>query len=521
MGSVRPGVTVDLSGVDKGLPCGTRRMDCAWTPGVEGVYVPGVHSNCWHNELSSLKMRTMGEVPAQVDLEPGASVELVWKQLRNKVRWCYNLDRWSVLRTAESYHGRLRRRYLRAVEDLKDGLRPGDAELKPFLKAEKIWAATKLIKPRMIFPRSPRYNLLVASYLKPFEHWLWGRLSLAWLGLGKSGTRLVMKGLNPRQRAHVLLKKFRSFEDCVCFEVDGSAFEAHVGKPALLREHAVYKAAYPGASLLDRLLRKQLVLKGRTTHGIAFRRDGGRASGDFNTGMGNSLIMLACTVGPLLDLGVKFDLAVDGDNAIIFLERAESSLVVEKLGDLVKASSGQEFVLERPVDVFENIRFGQSQPVLCNDGAYIMLRDYREVISKALSTHRYGRCSVGFRRYCRGVAECELSMFRGMPIVQSWCLNILRNTPKGHGREGKFVDFYVQGLHHVDSSSALPISEETRRSFATAFGVSPCEQKLIERLFSSFPPSDAREVEVPNGRWQVSSPGIADYWAEGTVLRRY
>lgn len=502
------------------VPCrGARRMDGLMPTGVVGTYLPGVHSNCWHNEMSSLLSRTLGPVPPEVHGPLGTCVEAVWQRLRQVVRNTYSADPWSLQQTALSYSGRLRRRYTQAAIDLSlDGLRADDHQLSPFLKAEKIWCGAKQAKPRMIFARHPRYNLSLARYLKPFEHWLWGRLSLRWLGRGKSKTRLVMKGLGPRARAGVLLRKFRSFHSPVVFEVDGKAFEAHVGVASLKAEHSVYKSAYPGSDDLPGLLSKQLELKGTTAYGIAFRRDGGRASGDFNTGMGNSLIMVAAMVGVCSSYGVPFDLAVDGDNALIFLEAEDVAFVTSRLHNDVRDACGQELVLENPVNQFERIRFGQCQPVWGPDNCYVMVRDYREVISKSLATHRFGRHDRGYERFCRGVAECELSCFRGMPIIQTWCLNILDNTRCGHGKEGKFVDFYVQGLYHVSSNFATAISYETRESFHKAFGLSPEEQHMLEDRLSHPRYSCKGEVEVPKGVWWDSTPGVAECWAEAHVL---
>jgi len=101
----------------------------------------------------------------------------------------------------------------------------------------------------------------------------------------------VGKGLNPRQRANLIVRKFNQFRDCVVFEVDGKAFEAHVTVPQLEQEHSVYDVAYQDARL-RKVLSRQLELAGVTANGVKFSRPGGRASGDYNTGMGNTLVML-------------------------------------------------------------------------------------------------------------------------------------------------------------------------------------------------------------------------------------
>jgi len=491
-------------------------MDVGWVTGVEGTWVPGVHANCEHNEASALTTRTLGPVPPQVHQEPGRPVTRVWSRLRALGRRFPGV-KWSHLTTAQTYSGALRRRYLAAAESLRgEAVRGRDAQLKPFLKAEKIWCGAKQAKPRMICPRDPRYNLAVASRLKPFEHWLWGRLTLSSLYKGMPNTRLVLKGLSPMQRATVLRKKFDSFDGCVVFEIDGKGFEAHVGRPALSLEHSVYRAAFPGDPGLRKLLSYQLDLSGKTMHGIEFRRGGGRASGDFNTGMGNSLVMVACVVGALRTFGVRFDLAVDGDNALVFLAADVAERVVNHLPDRILATSGQEITLDSPVTTVEAVRFGQSAPVVGLGGRYTMVRDYRAVLSKATATHRYGREPRGFRRYLKGVAECELWLARGLPVVQAWALSLLVALyPERSLGEQAYRDWYLIGARHATLGDARPVSDATRHSFSLAFGISPEAQLLLERQLKAPPGIGySRRVEVPRGDWWDATPGVAEQWWE-------
>lgn len=493
----------------------TRRLDLPWVALAEGTYPPSIHRNCPHNEVSSLLTRTLGPLPARVFEAPGARVERAYRALR-RLAGRYPGTRWSHLKTAESYSGRLRRRYLEAERSLReDGpVERRDWVLRPFLKAEKVQCTDKKAKPRMIFPRSPRYNLDVASRLKPFEHWLWGVMTLKRLRLGTSKLRLVLKGCSPTQRANIIKRKMEMFADCVAFEVDGRAFEAHVGPIHLRREHAVYLTAYPRDGGLQSLLSRQMALKGKTESGVRFSREGGRASGDFNTGMGNSIIMLACVVGAMGVFGVPFDLAVDGDNALIFVRGADATRVRQGLGDEVLRTSGQELSIERPVTQLEGVRFGRSAPVLGPHG-WTMVRDPRDVMSKAGGTHRYGRTSKGFLRYLRGVGECELSLARGIPVLQEFALAILRLT-EGHKRlsDSAYEDYLVRGASFVrsDLPVGVPVSAETRRSFAAAFGWETDRQHLEERLCLEW--AATRPLQGPDGQWWSADPGLAESWAD-------
>lgn len=457
-------------------------MRTAMTVSCPGTWVPGVFAVCPHNECAALVKRTLGPVPANVFEPLGVGVLAEFARLNRFVRR-YDGVRWTNLQTALSYSGALQRRYLQAEESLRvDGPVTGaDSYLRPFLKAEKLTDSLKP-KPRLIFPRTPRYNLELASRLKPFEHWLWGRLLGRHLGIPGTG-RIVAKGLNQRQRANLIVRKFSSLESCMVFEVDGSAFEAHVGPAQLEAEHAVYATAFPGDKGLQSLLREQLALRGKLPSGVKFSRKGGRASGDFNTGMGNTIIMLMVVVDVLRGFNIPFDVLVDGDNALVFLRHGDSFRVLRDFASLAQASSGHECTLERPVSVLEDVRFGQSAPVFLGPAhGWTMVRDYRKVISGALSSHRFLREPRFALEWVRGVAACEMSLARGLPILQAWAhqLQTLVGGPDGV-RAHPHTDYFVQGAWFAGGDSVLSVSAECRESFGRAFGVEPEVQIELEK----------------------------------------
>lgn len=461
-------------------------MKTAVRSGAPGTWVPMVHRNCPHNELQALCLRVLAPLPPGVHLPLTGSVARVFGRLRSVARR-FGGHKWSNLETALSYQGALQRRYLKAAESLRsERVTPKDARLSCFLKAEKTNPVAKLAKPRMIFPRDPRYNLELASRLKPFEHWLWGYLTGRRLFRGGDNTRVVAKGLSPARRAHLISRKFNSFRDCVVFEVDGKAFEAHVGESHLQAEHGVYRSAFPSDKGLARLLREQLSLSGRLPCGAKFSRPGGRASGDFNTGMGNTLLMLAICVGVLSGYGCRFDILADGDNALIFLEASESQVVLPVFAADVLQASGHEFTLERPVRRLEEIRFGQSAPVdLGGTRGLTMVRNYLSVLSGSASSHRYLNEPVYSREWLCGVASCELSLARGIPVLQAWALNLLRATEfSGRVRCGPFREYFMQGAWLAGPEEAEEITPVARASFEAAFGVSAEQQVALEESFA-------------------------------------
>lgn len=448
-----------------------------------GTFVPVVHRSCPHNELAALALRTMGPLPPEVFDDLPERTTMVWSTLRRFVRR-YDQGSWSHHETAMSYSGALRRRYLEAARSLADEGLSGyqDWYLRAFLKSEKNRVPSKMAKPRLIFPRSPRFNLELASRLKPFEHWLWGRLDGKLFGVG-DGSRLVAKGLNPRQRANLIVRKFSAFTRCVAMEVDGAAFEAHVGPAQIREESAVYKAAFPGDRRLRWLLERQTRLQGSVA-GAKFSREGGRASGDFNTGMGNSLIFLCETISALRQLNVHFDVLVDGDNALLFLEHEHLDLVVQNFSALVQASSGHEVKLERPVDYVEGIRFGGSAPVYLGARlGYGMVREWQRVLSGAFSSHVHLNEPKFAKKWMNGVARCELSVARGVPVLQAWALGAIAAIGGRSAKVDFYRDYVAMGAWLAETDTAVQVCLDARISFERAFGLSVDEQLAIEKSF--------------------------------------
>jgi hypothetical protein len=277
------------------------------------------------------------------------------------------------------------------------------------------------------------------------------------------------------------VRKFKAIPGCVCFEVDGAAFEAHVGPSQIEQEALVYGAAFPGDGRLQWLLAKQKVLLGEVA-GAKFSRQGARASGDFNTGMGNSLIFLVECVSALGNLGVHFDLLVDGDNALLFLSPGSLDLVLREFGRLVTESSGHEVKLERPTTVIEEIRFGGSAPVYLGAKlGWMMVREWHRVLSGAFCSHIHLKEPKFAKLWMSGVARCELSLARGVPILQEWAVKAIQALPTNRPVKTDFYrDYFAVGAWVAEVGTAVPVSLDARISFEKAFGVSVDDQLRFE-----------------------------------------
>lgn len=491
-----------------GCSPGKRRMYRCYVPSVEGVWAPAVHSNCLHNEWAALALRTMGETPSD-PLAWDINTVRVFRGLRVKVARM-GMKPWSLGRVAASYKGRLGQRYVEALESLEgegaEMLGHRDYKLSAFLKGEKFNPTAKVSKPRMICPRSSRYNLVLSSYLKPLEHALWKRWKCGNLC---APTRVSGKGLNGVARAALIDRKMRSIGDAAVFEVDGKAFEAHVSSKQLRLEHGVYKAAYPGDRQLRDLLEVQLKLKGKTSGGIRFQREGCRASGDTNTGMGNTVLMGGFTISALQQIAPdsRWTILADGDNALLFVERLLVERVRAAFGPVISQICGHEMTVERPVHTLEEVVFGQSQPCFAA-GRYTMVRNPWKVLSGAFCGYRHFHEPRFAKDLISGIAMAERSWTRGLPVLGPYFSRVCELGRSW--RTSRNLDDFLEGhlINLPPDPGETPISLESRVSFEMAFGVDPPGQLLLERLLIEGLDGEFVDV-VESARWLTTVSEVA------------
>lgn len=493
---LRDDARVDLPADFTDRLCGAegprRHMYWCYVPMMEGVWAPVVHSPCWHNELAGLVRRTLGPSPEFPD---SGLLALEFKKLRTLCRRL-GVQRMTMADVVAGYRGPMRLKYQRALESFSvdSWLVKRDRRLDAFVKGEKVNPLAKSpTKPRVIMARSPRFNLRLATYLKPFEFALWKR----WKGdPAVSHTRLVAKGLNLVERARLIRRKMGDIgEGCVVFEVDGSQFEAHVTADDLRLEHSTYRAAYPRDQELDFLLSSQLVVKGRTMCGIKYSRDGCRASGDYNTGMGNSIIMTCACLATMKLLiqrhgPIRYTLLADGDNCLLFVEPVLAGLVHQQFAASCREVSPQELVVEESVTLPEKVVFGQSQGVW-NGRDWIMCRSVWKVLSGAFCSYKhYGEYRFGLR-LLKAVIQCELYLALGLPVLQAYFAEALRQVAwvrdlrdptlwlDQHALEAIKL---AGGFDAIQRAGLRPVTLKARESFEAAFGIGIQEQLRYESV---------------------------------------
>lgn len=382
----------------------------------------------------------------------------------------------------ESYHelyvGRKRNIYRQACESLLlKAVNSRDAIVSTFLKAEKINFAAKVDPaPRVIQPRSPRYNLEVGRYLKLFEKRLYCAFERVF------GYRVICKGLNATEVAAVMRSNWESFKQPVAIGLDASRFDQHVSSDALRWEHSVYNAVFNSAEL-RRLLKMQILNRGvaRTEdYRLDYTVDGCRMSGDINTSLGNCLIMSSIVIAYCEAKGINFRLSNNGDDCVLFVNQDQLTHLAG-IDDWF-LEFGFTLTREDPVYVFEKVVFCQCQPVYTSTG-WRMVRDPFTAMSKDSVSLLGWDNPDAIKQWANAIGTCGLSLTRGVPVWQQWYERLVRAGRDASTGARELVEASGMG-YMARGITGGRITAESRYSFYLAFGLTPDAQVALESEYS-------------------------------------
>lgn len=402
------------------------------------------------------------------------------------------------------YTGAKRRIYENALRSLmRTNLNKSDAKLKPFTKFEK----QDLSKaPRIINPRSPRYNLVLGKYLKKAEKTYFQAINEAW---GGHTAHTVIKGMNQRDAATVLRSKWDRFRKPVALGLDAKKYDMHVRIPGLEYEHSFYTHVFQVDELIG-LLRCQLQNYGVAycpDGKVAFEVDGTRCSGDLNTALGNCIIMCALIWNLCKEQGIQAELANNGDDCVLFLEEDDLRRVVDAIpGYFVRF--GFRMTVEDPVYDFEKLEFCQSQPVMLSSG-WCMVRNVRTCLKKDPMCLIPIQNDRVWRKWLGAVGECGLASVPGCPVLQSF-YGAFARSGKTASRKFKQHIFKNTGVLERGFDGNSEITDEARASFYAAFGITPDYQIALEHYY------DRMEIgswdgEVTSGVVENAPPAFLRY----------
>lgn len=449
----------------------------------------GVHNDSYNNVRRGLLERVLYRVEnGKSNPTPEPEGEFYERELAGvrdalvaATRVCRRLTRAEF---CECYVGRKREVYTRASASL--AARPvnvADSFLSTFPKSEKINFSDKPDPaPRVIQPRSPRYNVEVGRSLKRMESALKQGQEELW------GGPTIMKGYNARDTGNHMHAMWKEFTKPVALSIDAVRFDQHVSAPALRWEHSVYLRCVPkrDRARLAKLLEMQIVNRGFYRGGdgeIEYKVVGRRMSGDMNTGMGNCQLMCSLFKAFLNSLGIKGRLANNGDDCVLIIEQHHLKRVSAALSPYF-LRAGFVLTVEKPVFVFEEIDFCQCHPVQTVEG-YVMVRNPCTAIDKDLTSQMDLSNDKTFATWRRSLGHCELALGRGIPVWQEFALMLLREAGEGKMTSEIISSSGMAWMAKGMAARTAPVTDETRVSFWRAFGIPPDMQVLLERTFST------------------------------------
>jgi len=233
-------------------------------------------ANCVHNQVESFKRRYFKDTPVvqNTNLNYGLILRIV-ERLTTDVKKFYKPE-FNFHKYVASKPGSARRRFLKAVEQLRTGTRALDrvSRISAFVKNERYFAQGKA--PRLIMGRDPRFNVYYARFIARFED--------AFFQLPQ-----VANACDYQSCGDKFSKLYR--KSSRMFENDMSAYESSQRWLYLALEFLVYAWVCPEDEVEDLklLFATKLVKSGRTEAGLKFYFEICRGSADLDTGCGNGV----------------------------------------------------------------------------------------------------------------------------------------------------------------------------------------------------------------------------------------
>lgn len=446
------------------------------SPPIPGLWTPIVHCNCIGNQIVAVRNRVISPIPA-----PAAhrieSMRNVARSIAARFPKVYPQE---LGEFALEYSGAKRQKYLQAAEDVRAfGLTKHDYDITLFVKPDRLNPVLKRNPdPRPIQFRKPKYCVMIAKYIKAIEPHLY---AMHYETPYTSKLRMVAKGLNQLDRARLLRRKWSLFKNPMAATIDGERFDKHMNVELLKVEHLFYLLILPSQEF-KRLLRAQLRNRCFSKEGVAYSTLGRRMSGEMNTALGNCVIMLLMVLSILLVLRIKFELLDDGDDCLVIYEAESHDQVRTALESMNEF--GLHVKLENVSSVFERIKFCQSQPIETHCG-WKFCRDPYKVMSTSVVGIKWASLNEqGRRTYLNGIAECELVLNKGVPVLEAFARALRRNaatTRKAYDeKSGEYYRYMRELKAFVNVDEVVPITPAARMSFYLAFGIDPATQVEYE-----------------------------------------
>lgn len=469
-----------------------------------------------HNQLVSFHNRVCGRVPVPDPL----IMREFRKYMAKLARSLPQATPWTLDEVVSSYHGPKRTRYEQAAHEYRaHGLTKTQADVKMFIKCEKIpyLESKQNPDPRAIQYRNPVFAVNLATFIKPIEDIVY-RLKGNRMN-NCPPTPVFGKSLDSVARAALLEKKIAGFERPVILPLDASRFDQHFDVLHLQVLHMVYLMLIKD-DYFALLLSWMVVNKVRSSKNLKYVAVGGRMSGDMDTALGACLLMFGFVGFMFERLNVHWDCLCDGDDILLIIEERDyKSTVTREYIEAHFLSLGQEIKVEPPAYSMEEVVWCQATPVWVNS-RYKFTRNPSKVLSGALVGPKWlqMRSERSRRALANTIGLCEAHLNKGVPVLQAFAQAIIRNAATSRQVKLNHTDSLLYKVRHelgktwlnsIPSVEAVPVSDETRVSFAHAFNIPITQQLEYEAFFDTWkinfdePVLQGPPVDVNTWEWQA------------------
>jgi len=396
----------------------------------------------------------------------------------------------SPIEFVERYAGNKRKMYATAANSLlEEPLSWEDSKIKAFTKAEYLKPGGV---PRLIQPRSPRYNVALGCFLSPNEKTiLHGVDQLFSREIGDNDHSTVAKGHNFKKRGAIISRMWDQYNDPVCIGLDVTRYDQHVNETLLLFEHSIYEQLFNGqennpyygqslSTILKWQRRNHCSWTGKEGK-VSYTTRGCRMSGDMNTSLGNVLIATGLWFTYLTETKRKFHLYNDGDDSCIICDRKTSKQIIKDIEPWFK-QFGISMVVEGVFNSLEEITFCQAKPVFDGTDWYLCPNPHKRCFSdlctlKDMTSAKLMNLQLG------AIAACGLAANGSTPILNEMYKKMGTGVelfiPDRSHHLYKFRQELVDGL----KPEFVEPTFDHRISFYHAFDITPEEQLIVERFY--------------------------------------
>lgn len=381
-----------------------------------------------------------------------------------------------------SYTGMKKKRYAAAAKSvMEEPLTVRDSRLKVFAKVESFDPSKGKSKSRVILYRNYRFAVTLLKYTKVLERYM-RNLRLP-KGVSPGVDPVFLRGRSSMEQAAMIRRKWELLSNPVSFSIDCKKFDAHVQAWQLRANHAYYMRFF-GEPELEQLLARSMHLRFNSARGVEYNVYGRRATGEVTTSIGNNLICFMMAKVAMRLLCVKrYELSVDGDNLLLFMEETDSM----KFATWPWEELGHEIEYEKTRD-FSQIEICQSKLVHTVNG-WTLVRNPHKVLSTLAMGHVYGM-NKGGDRYAATVARTSALMHAGTPLLGP----IIAKIADRYTASDLPLDPWERQIRLEESGKSSKITSAARESFWRSFGVTPAMQIHHEKLVDSWEPGGAWET---------------------------